>query len=511
MSDRQSVLPHLALEAPGQRQFKPMDRNTETRRGFLASLAGAVAVASVGQSCRPSAPLADRPGLDLSAVPNFCSHEHWGSIASIGRTLEGFRADVEQGALPDRDTGVFDLLLDPYFTGMLRAGGTAPDQLAIDHGADDFSSLVASSPEKAWQVLQTALSRYELTGTYQCTRRGILNLYGVDISNADWGALSQLSETINENYKQPFNWYRKVMQRAHFTELVRPVHPEYYVRRASAQTAAQESSFTHTVMRVDPLLGWWSMTDLRRDGLAEIASVEPHDATTWRAFIEKLFNLAADHGAVGIKQLQAYSRPLEYQVRGDGQIRWRGELDPEQVRVFQDWVMHECCRQAHERGWVHQVHVGTHNITQSSPMPLRELAHRYPRMKIVMIHCWPFLEEAGWLAKYVPNIAIDSCWQLILDPEFYRQSMTMWLNYVPLHKITCSHDATSVEMAVGSSLFTREILGKTLVDFSQNAGVNEVTLLRAATDLMHNNSVEIYGVGERKRFDGRAALSFSSE
>ena len=30
--------------------------------------------------------------------------------------------------------------------------------------------------------------------------------------------------------------------------------------------------------------------------------------------------------------------------------------------AFQDWIMHECCKQAHDRGWPHQVHVGTHNL-----------------------------------------------------------------------------------------------------------------------------------------------------
>ena len=43
--------------------------------------------------------------LEFSDLPNFCSHEHWGRIDSIGTVPEGFRADMEPGARPTRRTG----------------------------------------------------------------------------------------------------------------------------------------------------------------------------------------------------------------------------------------------------------------------------------------------------------------------------------------------------------------------------------------------------------------------
>jgi hypothetical protein len=78
------------------------------RRDFLF----AAAVAAAPQSY-----------FDFSLLPNFCSHEHWGSIDSIGTFPGGYRADIEPGAVPRRRTGFMDLLLDPYFRGWLRNGG----------------------------------------------------------------------------------------------------------------------------------------------------------------------------------------------------------------------------------------------------------------------------------------------------------------------------------------------------------------------------------------------------
>ena len=88
-----------------------------------------------------------------------------------------------------------------------------------------------------------------------------------------------------------------------------------------------------------------------------------------------------------------------------------------------------------------------------------------------MIHCWPFLEEAGTLARQNPNIYIDTCWQPILNPAFFRTAIEQWWNYVPSHKITCGHDATTVEMAVGSSLFTREILSDVIQEQKKRFGI----------------------------------------
>jgi hypothetical protein len=128
-------------------------------------------------------------------------------------------------------------------------------------------------------------------------------------------------------------------------------------------------------------------------------------------------------------------------------------------------------------------------------MPLEQLAKRYPRMNIVMIHCWPFVEEAGWLAKYQQNIYIDTCWQPVLSPSFLRQALRTWLGYVPTHKITCSHDSTTVEMAVGSSLFTREILSECLGELNRDARMPEARLQRLGENLLQNNSVRLYGFG----------------
>jgi len=433
--------------------------------------------------------------LDLSRVPNFCSHEHWGSIDSVGAVEGGFRADMERGATPARDTGFLDILLDPYFRGWLSAGGEDLDSWARQAHAGSFVDWALERPAEAYAALRPALERQQLTGGFQCIRRGLLALYSVDILEVSTQGWLGLDAAIASNYAGLFQWYQDAMKQSAFSELIRPVHPEFYLNDAASETARQEAAFTHTVMRIDPLLKFWKEPFPRRDTLEQTLGIVPRDAASWRQFIGALLDLAAAKGAVGIKQLQAYSRSLEFLPVEDRDVRWSGDLNAEEVRVFQDWVVHECCRQAADRGWPHQIHTGTHNLAQSSPMPLAALAKQYGGQKIVLLHCWPFTREAGWLAKFHVNVYIDTCWMPILNPVFLSEALESWINYVPLNKIMHGQDATSVEMAAGAARFTREILARVLEGQSSRLGVSGDGLLRVAQAFLNDNAVAVYGLG----------------
>jgi len=463
--------------------------------------------------------------LDL---PNFCAHEHWGSIASFGMHGDCFAADFEAGALPRRQTNLVDIVLDPYLADQIAQAGVDVDEIAREADAPDIRELAERSAVRAFALLHRALARHRLTGTYQCIRRGLRELYGTDIAQAGDRDLRGLSSRIARNYEAPFRWYREAMRKARFSGLIRPVHPEFFylkapgggASRAAASTAArtgtaaEELAFTKPILRIDPLLAMGPDQPLglderpgpkdssrgtasaRREALVEMLGIEPAGPEGWRAFLTRLFDHAGANGNAGIKQLQAYRRTLDFAPRADGEVEWSGEPTDRQRTAWEDWLVHECCKQAHERGWPHQVHVGTHNLGRSSPLPLEALARRYPRMKIVQLHCWPFLEESGWLARHLPNVYVDTCWLPVLNPAFLRQALRTWLNYLPAGKIMCSHDASSAEMAAGSASFTREILHEVVSEQLDAGTADAPHLRRVAGGFLNDNAVRVYGIGK---------------
>jgi len=461
------------------------------RRDFMrqaaAGAAAGTAVSIAAAEARSDEKIASHPAvtLDFADIPNFCGHEHWGSIFALGTVEEGFRADVLQGALPTRGVTVWDLVLDPYGLGWLYTGGSSLDDAVKAAGQKDLFGWWAENPAAAFAAAKPMLERHRLTGVFRCTARGIQALHGVDVGTFDFDAWVEADRRVAETYLDIHAWHPRAMAKAGFDGLVRAVHPEFYGRTDNESSATKEKAYLKTVMRIDPLLELWKRRSPRRDHLADMVRVDPGDAKTWREFIGRILDRARDGGAAGIKQLQAYHRSLDFEHRTDSEVKFRGDLSDDEARAFEDWVVHECCRQAHDRKWPHQVHVGTNNLPRSSPLPLEALAKRYPDMALVQLHCWPFLSESGYLAKLVPNVHLETCWQAILNPAYYGEAMRMWLGYVPQHKIMCAHDATSVEMAAGSALFVREMLAR------------EITAAGGARDtaqaLLHDNAARMYG------------------
>jgi predicted TIM-barrel fold metal-dependent hydrolase len=455
------------------------------RKEFLSTgaILGAMVIAPGGRiaSQIKEDPIEDDLYLD---IPVSCSHEHWGSIFSIGQFPGGFNADLMPGALPQRETTLVDLLADPYMAGSLVGNGFNPLRKGQNQPV-------------AYAELIEALKNFRLKGTFLSLRLGINLAYGYDILDLDPDQLSQINSTIAKNYGNLSDWSQSLMKKASLTHLIRPVHPEFYLNDYNSPSAKKELAYTSTVMRIDPLLDFWKKENLRRDEMADALGIDPWDAMSWRAFLEKLFNRIEEHGCLGIKQLQAYSRSLDFEPVEDQSVVYRGELNEQEKKRFQDWVVHACCELANQRKWPHQVHVGTHNHPLSNPLPLSALARRYPDQKIVMLHCWPYLEEAGYLAQSHSNVYMDTCWQPILNPEFLRQSLQSWLGYIPLNKITMSNDSTSVEMAAGASMITRKLLKESLERQTNLAGLTIQEERGIAAQLLHNNAVDIYKLGTK--------------
>jgi len=183
--------------------------------------------------------------LDFSGLPNCCSHEHWGSVSSIGRLPGGHRADFECGALPGERTGLLDLVVDPYFRNWATRGGANFDELVADSGVK-FDDYAKRSSWDAWCRIQPVLRRHQFAGVVQCVRRGVLKLYGSDLLSLDQRSFASLSEAIGSRYAAIFGWYRSAMRQAHFSDLSYGTHFQYIELRKTSPVMERRGSLTLT-------------------------------------------------------------------------------------------------------------------------------------------------------------------------------------------------------------------------------------------------------------------------
>jgi len=466
-----------------------------TRRAFLSS--AALAVSGAGVLASPGAgDMTDRErGMlaEIEGIPDLCVHEHWGSLPSIGASAVGFVADEYAGAA-SADVGLFDLLLDPYLHGFLAAGGFDTSALATELGCPHIEAAWRERPAEVLAATLPHLGNQRPVGTLTCLTEGVSLLYDLDLDGLSPANGAEISGRINGNYGRIFDWYLEARAKGGLLGPARPVSLSFMCETRAPDLAKQELSFTRPVLRIDDYLAPLSSGNPRMGYSAAKVGVEPADAPSWREFLRRVFEVADGAGCVGIKQLQAYSRDLDFSPTTDADVHFAPGT-PEAMRGHQNWIMHECCKLANGRGWPFQIHVGTNNLPRSTPLPLGQLISAYPRIRFILMHCWPYVDEAANLAKFHPNAYIDTCWLPILSPAHLERALQTYIGYVPAHKVMMSQDATSVELAVGAAAVSRRILAKVLAGRVGDGLLSEPQAVRLARRMLHDNADATHNMG----------------
>lgn len=455
------------------------------------ALSGAVvAAAGMGVGAMGAEQGGDVSLQEIDTMANVCAHEHWGSLAAIGAHASGFVADELAGAESDQ-VDLFDLLFCPYLHGHLAAGGFDMGPLALQSGHSDIIAMARSEPAKVIAAVLPHLRDQRSTGTVTCLTLGLRLLYGFDLDGLSVTNYRGLSDRINLRYRNTFGWYRQAMEAAHLEGPYRPNALSFLFERAEPAAAAREMSFTRALIRVDEYLAPSHRANPRFRYAMGKVGIEPTDAASWRAFVDATMEAAREAGCIGIKQAQAYRRDLDFQHVDDGEVDFTAESGPP-LRGLQNWVIHRFCERANDYGWPFQIHVGTHNLPRSNPLPLAGLMTRYPGARFVMLHTWPYLAEAATLAKHHPNAYIDICWLPILSPGHAEAALRTYLGYVPGRKLMLSQDATSVELAAGSTLVYRALLRKVLAERVDDGLLSEEHALELARWALAENARAVY-------------------
>jgi len=165
---------------------------------------------------------------------------------------------------------------------------------------------------------------------------------------------------------------------------------------------------------------------------------------------------------------------------------WRQTFKP--GKKFQDYMMHHLCALADQRGLPYQIHTGIQEgvgnvLADSNPTLLSNLFLEYENVHFDLFHMsYPYMMEAGTLAKNFPNVNIDMCWGHIISPTAARRALCEWLDAVPASKISAfGGDHGYVDGAYGHQRLARENVAASLAE-----KVDEGTIdLDRARELAH--------------------------
>jgi len=140
-----------------------------------------------------------------------------------------------------------------------------------------------------------------------------------------------------------------------------------------------------------------------------------------------------------------------------------------------------------------QVHTGFGDsdllLPAARPGLLKPLIERFPRTTWVLLHCYPFVREAGWLAHVYANVFFDVS---LTIPHVARPAEALYeaLELAPVSKLLYASDAARTpELYLLAATWWRDALAETLPQL-----LAEDELEPAARAILRENALRVYGL-----------------
>jgi uncharacterized protein len=203
--------------------------------------------------------------------------------------------------------------------------------------------------------------------------------------------------------------------------------------------------------------------------LGELAGCESRPVLRVEAHAPEEVATAREHGFVALKTIAAY----------------RGGLD----RVSKPVLAALEANEATGAPLPVQVHCGFGDsdlwLARADPSHLKPLIERFRETKFVLLHCYPFVREAGWLAHVYGNVWFDLS---LTIPHVSRpaEALREALELAPVSKLLYASDAARTpELYYLAAKWWREGLPEVLPPEDAEAD---------ARAILRENALELYGL-----------------
>jgi predicted TIM-barrel fold metal-dependent hydrolase len=115
---------------------------------------------------------------------------------------------------------------------------------------------------------------------------------------------------------------------------------------------------------------------------------------------------------------------------------------------------------------------------------------------VVLLHCYPFVRNAGYLAAIYPNVHLDLSLAVTLVPHRGPELVAEALELAPPTKLLFATDASRLpEMFTLGSRWWRESLARALDALVDGGFTDEAGALRWARLILADNARRLYRLG----------------
>jgi predicted TIM-barrel fold metal-dependent hydrolase len=244
----------------------------------------------------------------------------------------------------------------------------------------------------------------------------------------------------------------------------------------------------------------------RIEAIAETAAIGWPPFADVRTDLRQAVDDALAHGAVALKTIAAYRcglglAELDEAAAGTAYDRWRRTASPRLtdahlIAFFLDSALDV----ARARGAPVplQVHTGLGDadleFTQARPALLQPaIERRWADVPIVLLHTYPWVREAGWLAHVYPNVYMDLSLALSFATHRGPELVLEALDLAPATKLLFATDASRTpEPFVLGTRWWRDALTRALGRLVDDDVIDAAVALRWAERVLAENARQLY-------------------
>jgi len=400
-------------------------------------------------------------------------------------THEHLMEEIKKGQKNSLD---FMFLLSLYADDDIKSAGMSKTQFA-ELLTDKFTV-----PEK-WKIIRPFWQASKNTAYNRVVLLTIDKLYGIKDLNEN--TVIPLSEKIRNSYDG--KWYDYVLrERAKIKYVIQDVGRE-----------RSDDPIFRYVEKFDDFIRIHSRQEVSALGIRHNIKISNLDS--YLEMLEKSFQDAIGRGIIGIKSALAYHRTLKYEkvpkAVADSVFEnlMNSKSDKvfafEDVKPFQDYVMHQIIQLAGKHDIPFQFHTGLqsgdgNSIDNANPAHMANLFLEYRDVKFVLFHgSYPYGGIVSTQAKSFRNVYIDMCWTAVISPSYSQRYLHEWMETVPANKIMAfGGDYHNVESAYGHSLMARAIVSNVLIEKVKSGYLTEAESMEIAQRIFYGNARDLYKI-----------------
>ena len=239
-----------------------------------------------------------------------------------------------------------------------------------------------------------------------------------------------------------------------------------------------------------------------------------------RSFDRGVVRAIQDEGFLGLKSIIAYRTGLEIDVAHESDAAGQAGLDmalanPDAMmasKALRDHLLLRAFRLAVDLDVPFQIHTGIGDrdivLERCNPAPLNTVLKREPyrNARVILIHTYPYVAEASWMAAALPNVWMDLSEGVPFAVAAVDRIFATALELAPVNRILYGSDAFAgpEQIWLGAKI-AKAALGRVFTSLYQRDLVTEEEARDAARAIMAGNARALYGLLGLRMTAGRPA------